>query len=374
MGDKFQDTEFMRVALTLARRNLGDTWPNPSVGCVLVRSDLAADPVIVGRGWTERGGRPHAETQALTRAGELARGATAYVTLEPCSHQGVTGPCAQALIDAGVARVVVATQDPDERVAGRGAGMLRAAGIAVDTGVEADVAKRLSRGHIKRVTKNLPMVTLKLATSLDGRIAVHGGESHWITGERARAEAHRLRSEHDVILIGSETATTDNPMLTCRLPGMESRSPVRVIADGRLRLSLTSAIALSAVQFPTWVLTQPGTLPAREQAFVDCGIDVIPIDPVPSGNLDLRKALGMMATRGITRVLAEGGSRVAAALLHADLVDELVCFRAPSVIGGDGLPSVEGFGVIRMAEIRHFRRTNIKRLGEDVMETYERAE
>ena len=218
------------------------------------------------------------------------------------------------------------------------------------------------------------MVTLKLATSLDGRIAAQGGESHWITGARARAEAHRLRSEHDVILIGSETAAKDNPMLTCRLPGMESRSPVRVIADGRLRLSLTSAIALSAVQVPTWVLTQPGAPPAREQAFVNCGIDVIPVEPVPNGNLDLRKALDLMATRGITKVLAEGGARVAAALLHGDLVDEIVCFRAPSVIGGDGLPSVEGFGIARMAEIRHFRRVDERRLGEDVMETYTRAE
>ncbi|HXZ68982.1 MAG TPA: bifunctional diaminohydroxyphosphoribosylaminopyrimidine deaminase/5-amino-6-(5-phosphoribosylamino)uracil reductase RibD [Alphaproteobacteria bacterium] len=369
---KSYDIGFMRGALMLARRNLGNTWPNPSVGCVLVRDDLAAEPAIVGRGWTERGGRPHAETQAIARAGELACGATAYVTLEPCSHHGQTPPCADALIKAGIKRAVVALVDPDRRVAGHGVEMLRAAGIEVEVGVESAAARAIGLGHIKRVTQGLPMVTLKLATTLDGRIATHIGESKWISGGRARAEAHRLRAEHDAILIGSETAVRDNPMLTCRLPGLDDRSPVRVVADGRLRLPLTSAIASSAREVPTWLITVPGNLHARLQAFADCGIDIVEVPIGDGGSPDARAMLGVLAARGITRVLAEGGARLAAALVQDDLIDELRWFRAASVIGGDGRPAIDAFGLETMAEIRRFSRTSVRPVGEDVVETYVR--
>jgi len=372
MPSDAQKPDFMRGALMLARRNLGNTWPNPSVGCVLVRDDLAAEPAIVGRGWTERGGRPHAETQAIARAGELACGATAYVTLEPCSHHGQTPPCADALIKAGIKRAVVALVDPDRRVAGHGVEMLRAAGIEVEVGVESAAARAIGLGHIKRVTQGLPMVTLKLATTLDGRIATHIGESKWISGGRARAEAHRLRAEHDAILIGSETAVRDNPMLTCRLPGLDDRSPVRVVADGRLRLPLTSAIASSAREVPTWLITVPGNLHARLQAFADCGIDIVEVPIGDGGSPDGRAMLGVLAARGITRVLAEGGARLAAALVQDDLIDELRWFRAASVIGGDGRPAIDAFGLETMAEIRRFSRTSVRPVGEDVVETYVR--
>ena len=362
----------MSAALMLARRNLGETWPNPSVGCVLVREDLAAEPVIVGRGWTERGGRPHAETQAIARAGELVRGATAYVTLEPCSHHGQTPPCADALIKAGIKRAVVALTDPDSRVAGRGVEMLRSAGIEVETGVEGAAARTLTLGHIKRITQNLPMVTLKLATTLDGRIATHAGESKWITGALARSVAHRLRAEHDAILVGSETAVRDNPMLNCRLPGLDDRSPVRVIADGRLRLPLTSAIARTARDVPTWLITAPGNPHARLQAFLDCGIDIVEVPVGDGGSPDLRTTLGVLAARGITRVLAEGGAHLAAALIKDDLVDEVCWFRAPSVIGGDGRSAVEALGLADLKEISRFSRKNVRAAGEDVVETYAR--
>jgi diaminohydroxyphosphoribosylaminopyrimidine deaminase/5-amino-6-(5-phosphoribosylamino)uracil reductase len=364
------DSDFMRTALSLARRNLGQTWPNPAVGCVLVRTDLAPAPVVVGRGWTEAGGRPHAETQALMRAGELARGATAYVTLEPCSHHGQTGPCAEALTSAGIVRAIVAAEDPDPRVAGKGIELMRAAGVDVEVGIEQEAALRLNAGHVKRISQSLPFVTLKLATTLDGRIATHSGESQWITGEPARAMAHRLRAEHDAVLVGSGTALYDDPSLTCRLPGLTERSPVRVVADGRLRLSLTSKLATTTGETPTWVLTRPDSAAARRHAFADCGIDVIEVPPAADGNLDLRLALELLGARGITRVLAEGGSNLAAALLAGGLVDEMVWFRAPAALGSDGLAAIGRLGIAKLADLERFHRITVQSVGEDLVETY----
>src|SRR5918994_6733853 len=226
-----QDRAHMAAALALSRRGLVNTWPNPAVGCVIVREGR-----VVGRGWTQPGGRPHAETEALARAGDQARGATAYVTLEPCSHWGRTPPCCDALIAAGVARVVVATGDPDPRVDGRGMRRLREAGIAVDQGLLEAEARAVIAGFVRRITRGLPLVTLKLATTLDGRIATASGESRWITGAAARRAAHALRARHDAVLVGSGTVLADDPDLTCRLPGMERGVPIaRVVADARLR-------------------------------------------------------------------------------------------------------------------------------------------
>jgi len=236
--DSAADRAFMAAALGLARRGLGRVWPNPAVGCVIVR-----DGLVVGRGWTAPGGRPHAEAVALERAGDLAHGATAYVTLEPCAHHGRTPPCADALVRAGVARVVTALGDPDPRTAGEGHARLRQAGIAVAEGTGADAAEEVNAGFLKRVRHGRPLVTLKLATTLDGRIATAAGESQWITGPRARQDGHRLRAAHDAIIVGSGTALADDPGLTCRLPGLEGASPVRVVFDGRLRLSPESRIA-----------------------------------------------------------------------------------------------------------------------------------
>ena len=233
----------MHAALTLARRGLGDVWPNPAVGCVLVNGRR-----VVGRGWTQFGGRPHAETEALRRAGPVSRGATAYISLEPCDHHGETAPCTEALISSGISRAVIAIEDPDTRVCGRGEARLRAAGIAVDMGVCRAAAAEVNAGFLLRVTEGRPLVTLKVATTLDGRIATGSGDSRWITGDAARIVAHRLRAEHDAVIVGSNTALADDPELTCRLPGMERRSPVRIVLDGRLRVPSTAKLVRTAHQ------------------------------------------------------------------------------------------------------------------------------
>ena len=258
------DTSHMRSALALARRGLGNTWPNPSVGCVIVRNNR-----VVGRAVTAPGGRPHAEPQALAMAGASARGATAYVTLEPCCHHGRTPPCTDALIGAGIARVVIAARDPDPRVNGQGVAKLRAAGIAVEEGVLAGEAAEILAGFHQRTTTGRPLVTLKLASTLDGRIATHSGESRWITGEPARRAAHVLRGRHDAILVGVGTVIADDPDLTCRLPGFRPTRIVRVVADSHLRTSMTSRLVATARETPTWMLIRHGTDATRRHAFAD---------------------------------------------------------------------------------------------------------
>ncbi len=365
------DAAFMQAAIALSRRNLGVTWPNPSVGCVIV-AESADGRRVVGRGWTASGGRPHAETEALLQAGGHARGATAYVSLEPCAHHGHTPPCAQALIAAGVARVVVATEDPDPRVRGRGLAMLREAGIEVTAGVEQAAAQEVNRGFFKRITHGLPLVTLKLASTLDGRIATGNHQSRWITGERARREAHALRAQHDAILVGSSTVIEDDPELTCRLPGLGDRSPVRIVADSRMRFPLTSMLAKTAQQTPTWILMLPGQDSSRRRALSDLGIDVIEVAAGPGGHVDPRLAMELAAARGITRVLAEGGSELAAALLLSDVVDQIVWFRSASLIGATGVPAVAGLGVESLEGQLAFRRSDVRMLGDDVVETFTR--
>jgi riboflavin biosynthesis protein RibD len=357
----------MRAALALARRGLGNVWPNPAVGCAIVR-----DGRVVGRGWTQPGGRPHAETEALAMAGDAARGATAYVTLEPCSHHGKTPPCAEALIQAGIARVVVAMEDSDPRVSGQGLALLRQAGIALTVGICADEAAELNAGFFMKIRDGRPLVTLKLATTLDGRIATHGGESKWITGPLARSAAHLLRAEHDVIMVGSGTALADDPELTCRLPGLEERSPVRVVVDGRLRLPLTSRLVVTANEIPTWILTLEDGDSARIEAFQDAGVDIVEIPEGPDHTVDLGAALMILAESGVTRVLVEGGSHLAAGLLRAGLVDRLVWFHSARLIGGDGLPAAVAFGVDRLDKAPRFERVEVRPVGEDIMEIYKK--
>ena len=359
------DFAFMRTALALARRGLGRVWPNPAVGCVIVR-----DGAVIGRGWTQPGGRPHAETEALAQAGAAARGATAYVSLEPCSHHAKTPPCAEALVAARVARVVGALEDPDPRVAGRGFAALEAAGIAVTRGLLADEAAVLNAGFLMRISAGRPLVTLKAASTLDGRIASHSGASRWITGEPARARAHLLRAQHDAVLVGSRTALADDPELTCRLAGMAARSPVRIVADGHLRLPLTSRLVHTARQTPTWILVLPTTDATRRQAFRDCGVELVEVGPDPDGNLDLAAALAALGARGLTRLLVEGGGRLAAALLRAGLVDRLAWFRAPALIGGDGVPAAAAFGIDEPGAAPRFVPEAAVDLGDDRLETY----
>src|SRR5258708_2889973 len=280
------DRDYMAGALTLARRGLGRVWPNPTVGAVLVN-----DGRVVGRGWTQPGGRPHAETEALRRAGAAARGAALYVTLEPCAHHGKTPPCADALVEAGIARAVVALEDPDPRVSGRGLARLSQAGIPVQLGVGETEAKEINLGFFTRLAIGRPMLTLKLATTLDGRIATRSGESRWITGEPARALAHFLRANHDAVLVGVGTALVDDPLLTCRLPGLVERSPVRVVVDGHLRLPLTSALAASAKHTPTWIACLDNADRLRKEAFRDCGVEILTTIANQAGRVDLTALL-----------------------------------------------------------------------------------
>jgi diaminohydroxyphosphoribosylaminopyrimidine deaminase/5-amino-6-(5-phosphoribosylamino)uracil reductase len=350
----------MRAALALARRGLGTVWPNPTVGCVIVK-----DRHVIGRGWTGRGGRPHGETEALRRAGAAARGATAYVTLEPCSHWGKTPPCADALIAAGLRRVVIALEDPDPRVAGTGIEALRNAGLAVDIGLCAAEAAELNAGFLQRVRLGRPLVTLKLATSLDGRIATASGESRWITGPLARERAHLLRATHDAILVGTDTAVADDPQLTCRLPGLADRSPVRIVIDRQLRIPPTARIIAEARRVPTWVMTLSSANPGRQKSLRDAGVEVIAAEPAATGAIDLAAALGELGNRGLTRLLAEGGGRLAAGLLRAQLVDRLVWFHAPLLLGGDGVPAVAALEMGTLIDMPHFERLAVEIVGED---------
>jgi len=362
-----EDEAHMRAALRLAARGLGNTWPNPSVGCVLVK-----DGQVVGRGWTQPGGRPHAEVEALARAGEAARGATAYVTLEPCSHHGRTPPCCDALIRAGVARVVVALRDPDARVDGRGFARLREAGIAVEEGLFGPEAARLNAGFVHRITQGRPLVTLKLAATLDGRIATATGESRWITGPEARRAVHALRARHDAVMVGSGTVLADDPDLTCRIAGMDPVPMLRVVADARLRTPAGARLVREAPAHPTWLLTGSGHRPSALAPYIRAGVQVIPIRRAPGGGLSPRGMLATLGTRGVTRVLVEGGAGLAAALLGAGLVDRLVWFHAPGVMGAEGWPSAGPLNVAPLARMPRFRRLSVAALGEDVMTEFEK--
>jgi diaminohydroxyphosphoribosylaminopyrimidine deaminase/5-amino-6-(5-phosphoribosylamino)uracil reductase len=355
------DLEHMRAALLLAERGLGNVWPNPAVGCVIVNPAGS----VVGRGWTQPGGRPHAETEALKMAGTAARGATAYVTLEPCSHHGKTPPCADALIMAGIKRCVVALEDPYPAVNGEGVRRLQGAGIAVDLGALRDEAADLNRGFLTRIASRRPMVTLKLATSLDGRIATRSGQSKWITGETARARGHRLRATHDAIMIGSGTAIADDPQLNCRLPGLESRSPVRVVMDRRLRLPVESKLVQSAPNRRTVLITRTGHPAAGLERYRAYDVEIVEADGIDA-------ALGALGGLGITRLLVEGGATLAASLLKADRVDRLHWFRAPGIIGGDGLASIDEIGLDDISRMTRLERIGLESAGGDSAEIYRR--
>ncbi|SPF78365.1 Riboflavin biosynthesis protein RibD [Pseudoprimorskyibacter insulae] len=356
----------MAHALSLGRRGMGRTWPNPAVGCVIVQGD-----VIVGRGWTQAGGRPHAETEALAMAGDRARGATAYVTLEPCAHHGRTPPCAQALIDAGVARVVAAVQDSDPRVSGQGFAMLRDAGIEVTTGVLSEEAARDHAGFFLRTEQGRPWVTLKLATSFDGRIATAAGHSKWITGPEARREVHAMRLRHDAVLVGAGTARADDPSLTVRDFG-NVQQPVRVVASRLLDVPLMSQLAQTAKDVPVWICHGHDAAPALREAWDSVGAALVPIE-TEAGQLDPVSLLQRLGERGLTRVFCEGGGSLAASLLLADLVDELIGFTAGLAIGAEGQPSVGVLGLSRLDEAPRYRLIETRACGRDVMHRWVRS-
>ncbi|MEQ8397203.1 bifunctional diaminohydroxyphosphoribosylaminopyrimidine deaminase/5-amino-6-(5-phosphoribosylamino)uracil reductase RibD [Thalassobaculum sp.] len=367
MADDADDRRWMALALRLARSAIGDTAENPPVGCVLVR-----DGRVVGRGRTGSTGRPHAEAVALAQAGDLARGATAFVTLEPCAHHGRTPPCADALVAAGIVRVVAAIGDPDPRVDGGGFATLRRAGISVSVGVAAHQAAAGAIGFLSRVQGARPFVTLKLATSLDGRIATASGASRWITGTVARRHAHTVRARQDAILVGIGTALADDPALTCRTPGLEGRSPVRVVLDSGLRLPVGSGLAQTARSVPTWNVTSIDADADRTRALTDLGVEIIAAARDGDGRLNVTSVLAELAGRGIGRVLVEGGAAVARSFVAADAVDEVLWYRAPMLIGGDGRPALDTLGVATPEGAPRFERIDCVSLDADMLETYRR--
>lgn len=353
------DRRFLALAISLGGRGLGNVWPNPAVGCVIVTGGR-----IVGRGWTQPGGRPHAERMALAGAGSAARGATAYVSLEPCAHHGKTPPCAEALVAAGIARVVSAIEDPDPRVAGQGHALLRSAGVAVETGLLAAEAQALQRGFLSRIRRGRPLLTLKLATSADGRIATGGGESQWITGPEARRLVHLMRARHDAVLIGAGTARADDPQLTVR--GWEPVSqPVRVVAARRLDLPDSGHLARSAGQVPVWLLHGADAPVARRARWQALGARLFEV-PEHAGGLDMAAALAVLGQAGLTRVFCEGGGQLAAELMAARLVDDLALFTAGLALGADGLPGVGRLALARLADAPRFVLGEERRVGADL--------
>jgi diaminohydroxyphosphoribosylaminopyrimidine deaminase/5-amino-6-(5-phosphoribosylamino)uracil reductase len=360
------DARFMALALALGRRGMGRTWPNPAVGCVIVK-----DGRIVGRGWTEDGGRPHAEPRALAQAGAAARGATAYVSLEPCAHHGKTPPCALALAEAGITRVVSAIEDPDARVAGKGHAILRNRGIAVDVGCRAAEAARDHAGFFLRQAAGRPLVTLKLATSFDGRIATRTGESRWITGPDARARVHLMRATHDAVMVGGGTALADDPDLTVRGLGMTSQ-PVRVVWDSRLRLPPDSRLGRTARQVPVWMCHGPEAPETARMAWREAGAELLECRLGADGRLDPVSVLAALGAQGLTRVFCEGGGALAASLLAANLADRLVGFTAGLILGGDGRAAIGAVSFPALADFPRFHLESVERVGADILHQWAR--
>ncbi|MBC6437174.1 MAG: bifunctional diaminohydroxyphosphoribosylaminopyrimidine deaminase/5-amino-6-(5-phosphoribosylamino)uracil reductase RibD [Rhodobacteraceae bacterium] len=357
----------MRLALRLGARGLGQVWPNPAVGCVIVKSDR-----VIGRGWTQPGGRPHAETQALEQAGGTAHGATVYVSLEPCAHIGQTLPCADALVAAAVARVVIAIQDPDPRTAGKGIARLRAAGIAVTVGVGEASARLVHAGFFARVTRNRPAVTLKLACSLDGRIATAAGESRWITGPKARAWVHATRAQHDAVLVGAGTVRRDNPGLTVRGLG-PTPQPVRVVLSRTLDLPRDGQLARTARTVPLWLCHGPDAAPEALAAWTALGARCLPCRTAPPGDLlDVVDVMQVLGNAGLTRVLCEGGGALATALLAADMVDDLVGMTAGLILGAEGQPAIGAMGVTALATAPRLALHRVTRCGADTLTHWRR--
>ena len=352
------DAAFMRAALELGRRGLGRTSPNPAVGAVVV-----AGGEIVGRGYHRRAGKAHGEALALRAAGARARGATLYVTLEPCNHHGRTPPCVDAIVAAGIARVVFGARDVNPDVRGNGAARLRRAGVAVTGGVERAACEELVAGFARRVSAGLPLVTLKLAASLDGRIATHSGASRWITGAPARRLVHRWRNEMDAVLVGAGTVIADDPSLTCRMRG--GRDPLRVIVDGRLRVPLNARVLTKEMAAGTLLCTVKRS-DAKIATLRRRGVEVLVL-PGRAGMLSLRDLLALLARRGVSSVLVEGGATLAAAALRERVVDRLRCFLAPLLIGGDGRPMLASLGVGDLSEALRVADLSLEPVGRDFL-------
>jgi diaminohydroxyphosphoribosylaminopyrimidine deaminase/5-amino-6-(5-phosphoribosylamino)uracil reductase len=355
-----RDAEWMRAAIALARSGLGRVWPNPSVGCIIVKNNRC-----IARARTADHGRPHAETQALAIARSAAQGATAYVTLEPCAHTGKTGPCAQALIDAGIARVVIGATDPDPRVAGRGIAMLKDANIAVETDVCATQALDANAGFIKRTTHGLPWLTLKLAATLDGKIAMQNGQSKWITGPSARTNTHLERARHDAVLVGVGTVRADDPSLDVRLPGTAA-TPLRIIFDTKLSTPPDAKLIKTAQKHPTWIVTAAKNIDPGLQS---AGVKIIQAT-TQGAHLDCKIALQKLADEGLTRIYCEGGATLAASLIQAGLVDQINHYTAGKLIGENGLSMIADLGLTDLANAPKFTLMQSQKIGNDYKTTW----
>jgi diaminohydroxyphosphoribosylaminopyrimidine deaminase/5-amino-6-(5-phosphoribosylamino)uracil reductase len=354
------DFEYMTWALRLAESARGATSPNPMVGCVIVKEGQ-----IVGQGAHLRAGGPHAEVHALRMAGEEAKGATMYVTLEPCSHTGRTPPCADAVVHAGIARLVVAMLDPNPRVSGQGVERVRAAGIQVDVGVCEEEARQLNEVFVKFITTRRPFVTLKAAMTLDGKIATHTGDSRWITGEAARAFVHRLRGEHDAILVGVGTVLADNPRLTARGEGA-GKSPLRIILDSRLRTPLSAHVFQDVHRVPTWIVCGPAAPRDKRHRLEEQGVTVLELPNPAGGKLPLGKLLDLLGEREVTSLLVEGGANVNGSFLDEHRIDKIVMFVAPKLVGGLAPTPFAGHGASRMGEAVPLRGVTVQSFENDV--------
>lgn len=348
---------FMRAAIVLARKGLGSTSPNPAVGAVIVR-----DNKIVARGYHRKAGLPHAEVEALRVAGAAAKGAALYVTLEPCCNWGRTPPCTEAIIRSGIKKVVAGMMDPNPGVSGRGTRALRAAGIEVVSGVIEDECNRMNEGYIKHITTGLPFVTLKLASTLDGRIATSRGESRWITGQEARGCVHRLRAINDAVMVGVSTVLKDDPELTVRLA--RGRDPLRVVLDSTLRIPLRAKVFKKGARL--LIFTTSGAGMAKASMVVEEGAEVITV-PVSKDGVDIKRVLKELGKRGVASVLVEGGGRVAASLIKKRLADKLVLFISPMALGSDGLPSIGPLGINRLKDAPRLERMAVRKIGHDIV-------
>ncbi len=368
VGNGFPEADFhhMQHALRLARRGLGLVAPNPSVGCVIVSNGR-----IVGRGVTARGGRPHAESIALKQAGENARAATIYVTLEPCCHHGKTPPCSEAIIAAGIARAVIACEDPNPEMQGRSIKQLQQAGIEVQTGVCEAEAREINAGFFSLQQRKVPLVSLKIATSLDGKITTCDANNQWLTGIQAREFGHLLRANHDAILSGIGTVLADNSQLTCRLPGLEDCSPIRIILDSKLRLPDDSALLNDIKNVPLWVITTEKSLQGKQADNLRSkGVKLLSCSENDHG-LSLAEMLQTLGQRGITRLLVEGGAEITSAFLRSSLADRLYWFRAPLVVGSAGKCIMDKTVIAKADEMPHFKQVGSRPLGVDQLEIYD---
>lgn len=363
------DDYFMGVALGLAKRGLGTTSPNPSVGAVIVKEGR-----IIAAAHTAKGGRPHAEVLALQQAGAEAKGATLYVTLEPCCHVGVTPPCAEAVIAAQFSRIVIATQDSDPRVSGKAIARLKTAGIDIACNIREQEARQVNAGFFSVIERGLPLVTVKLATTLDGKIASMTGKSRWITGPLARNYAHLLRTQHEAIMVGIGTLLADDPTLTCRLPGLESRSPLRVVVDSTLKFPLNSALFKTRVQAPVWIITCKEALEQQHEKATqlqEAGLVILTVEKEAEGQLNMHQALQQLAARGVTRLLVEGGGTLVASLIREKLVDSLIWIHAPLLLGDEAKPAVGKLGIDGLEEVVRWRCIEQRLLGDDRVELYQ---